>query len=75
MEERMQAHRLAGEIQDYNALVTPHNRMVSDYNQDLDAYREAYSRYEAYVTVYNYIIEHPHDRPGVYNYIRETMPR
>ncbi|WP_292421347.1 hypothetical protein, partial [Methanoregula sp.] len=49
LENRMQVHRLTGEVRQYNALVAPHNRMVADYNRDLEAYRQAYSRYEAYI--------------------------
>ena len=74
MEERMQDLKRPENIRGYNALVGPHNEKVSEYNALLESYRQEYSRYTAYVNVHNYIIDHPYDRFGVYEYIKTKLP-
>jgi hypothetical protein len=74
LESRMQALKSAGNIREYNALVSPHNTKISEYNSRRDAYRQLFSRYEKFAQVHNYIIEHQYDRKGVYEYIRTNLP-
>jgi hypothetical protein len=75
MESRMQTLKSAGNVREYNALVSPHNTKVSEYNARQDTYRQLYTRYEKFALVHNYIIEHQYDRRGVYEYIRINLPR
>lgn len=75
LESRMQTFHSQGDALQYNALVSPHNALVAEYNSDRETYTQVYRRYEAYVRVYNYILEHPYDRPGVYEYIRTNIPQ
>jgi hypothetical protein len=74
MESRMQSLKISGRIPEYNAMVSSHNDQVSAYNAKLDSYKQLFSRYEAYAMVHNYILDHPYDRKGVYEYIRRNMP-
>jgi hypothetical protein len=74
LETLMQDLRTSGNTGSYNAQVPFHNALVSDYNSRLDTYREILARYEKYVLVHNYILEHMYDRTGVYEYIKRNMP-
>jgi hypothetical protein len=74
MESRMQNFRSAGNVREYNALVTTHNARVSAYNDSLKAYRLVFADYEKYVLVHNYIINHEYNRKGVFEYIKTNIP-
>lgn len=74
LESQMQGMRGSGNIQDYNAQVSVHNRLVSDYNTRLNAYKALFAQYENAVKVHNYILEHNFDRPGVYAYVKQNWP-
>ena len=74
MESHLQSLRSAGNVRQYNALVSTHNTRVSAYNDSLRNYQQIFTRYEKYVMVHNYIIDHEHDRKGVLNYIKWNMP-
>lgn len=74
LETRMQDLKTSGNTGSYNAQVPLHNALVSDYNAMLDTYRKLFARYEKYVLVHNYILEHMYDRTGVFEYTHENMP-
>jgi hypothetical protein len=74
LESQMQDLKTSGNTGSYNARVPLHNSLVSDYNAMLKTYRELFARYEKYVLVHNYIIEHMYDRTGVFEYIKKNMP-
>ncbi len=74
MESHLQSFRSAGNVRQYNALVSTHNTCVSAYNDSLRTYQQLFTRYEKYVMVHNYIIDHEYDRNGVLNYIKKNMP-
>ncbi len=74
LETQMLDVRTSGNTGSYNAQVPFHNALVSDYNARLETYRELFARYENYVLVHNYILEHMYDRTGVYEYIKKNMP-
>lgn len=74
MESHLQSLRNAGNVRQYNALVSTHNTRVSAYNDSLHTYQQLFTRYEKYVMVHNYIIDHEYDRKGVLNYIKMNMP-
>ncbi|QYZ79226.1 hypothetical protein E2N92_07140 [Methanofollis formosanus] len=58
-----------GDTAGYNAEVMPFNRDVKAYNQNLSAYQSDVERYDLIAGVYNYIVEHRHDRPGTYQWL------
>ena len=74
LESQIQGMRNTGNSDSYNAQVAVHNALVSDYNSRLNAYRELFARYEKYVLVHNYILEHMYDRKGVFEYVKKNMP-
>jgi hypothetical protein len=74
LKNRMASLKKTGNIREYNDLISTHNALVSDYNTRLDSYRKIISRYENYATIHNYILNHPFDRKGVYEYIHLNMP-
>jgi hypothetical protein len=74
LETQMQDLKNSGNTGSYNAQVPFHNVLVSDYNARLETYRDLFARYEKYVLVHNYILEHMYDRTGVYDYIQKNMP-
>ncbi|PKL64388.1 MAG: hypothetical protein CVV32_08650 [Methanomicrobiales archaeon HGW-Methanomicrobiales-3] len=74
MESRLQYLRSAGNVRQYNALVSTHNTRVSAYNDSLRSYQQLFTRYEKYVMVHNYIIDHEYDRKGVLHYIKMNLP-
>jgi hypothetical protein len=74
IEKQMQDLRTSGDTGSYNAQVPFHNTLVSDYNSRLETYRELFARYEKYVLIHNYILEHMYDRTGVFEYIKKNMP-
>jgi hypothetical protein len=74
METRLLGFRNSGNVKEYNAMVSTHNTRVSVYNSDLNSYKQLFARYEKYVKIYNYIINHEYDRSGVYQYIKTNMP-
>ena len=74
LESQIQGMRNTGNSDSYNAQVTVHNALVSDYNSRLNAYRELFARYEKYALVHNYILEHMYDRKGVFEYVKKNMP-
>lgn len=74
LETQMQDLKTSGNTGSYNAQVPFHNALVSDYNARLETYRELFARYEKYVLVHNYILEHMYDRTGVFEYIKKNMP-
>ena len=75
LESQMQIMRNSGNIQNYNAQVSVHNGLVSDYNANLNTYRSIFDQYEKNAQVHNYILEHEFDRTGVYEYVKQNMPR
>jgi len=74
MESRLQYLRSAGNVRQYNSLVSTHNTRVSAYNDSLRSYQQLFNRYEKFVMVHNYIIDHEYDRKGVLYYIKMNMP-
>jgi hypothetical protein len=74
MESRMVHLRSAGNVRDYNALVTSHNARVSAFNDSLQSYQQMFARYEKYAMVHNYIIDHEFNRKGVFQYTKSNMP-
>jgi hypothetical protein len=74
IETQMQDLRTSGDTGSYNAQVPFHNTLVSDYNARLETYRELFARYEKYVLIHNFILEHMYDRTGVSEYIKKNMP-
>jgi hypothetical protein len=74
LETQMQDFKTSGNTGSYNAQVPFHNALVSDYNTRLETYRELFARYEKYVLVHNYVLEHMYDRTGVFEYIKKNMP-
>jgi hypothetical protein len=74
LESQMQGMRNNGNSGSYNAEVPVHNALVSDYNTRLNTYRQIFARYEKYVVVHNYILEHMYDRKGVFEYVKKNMP-
>jgi hypothetical protein len=74
LEEQMQVLKTTGNTGSYNAQVAVHNALVSDYNSQLNAYRQLFDRYEKYALVHNYILEHMYDRKGVFEYVKKNMP-
>ena len=74
MERGMESLQRAGDIRRYNQMVLLHNTKVSEYNSRLNTYNEIFSRYEKYAYLHNYIIDHPYDRKGVYEYILKNLP-
>jgi hypothetical protein len=74
MESRLQYLRSAGNVRQYNTLVSTHNTRVSAYNDSLRSYQQLFNRYEKFVMVHNYIIDHEYDRKGVLYYIKMNMP-
>jgi hypothetical protein len=71
---QMQDLKNSGNTGGYNALVPFHNALVSDYKAKLETYRDLFARFEKYVLVRNYILDHMYDRTGVYEYINNNMP-
>jgi hypothetical protein len=74
LESQIQKIRNTGNSGSYNTQVAVHNALVSDYNSQLNAYRQLFARYEKYALVHNYILEHMYDRKGVYEYVKKNMP-
>jgi hypothetical protein len=74
MQDRLQHLLITGNILEYNALVSAHNARVSAYNNSLRSYQQLFDRYEKYVMVHNYIIDHEYDRRGVFHYIKTHIP-
>jgi hypothetical protein len=74
LENRMQELKRAGNVRDYNSLVSIHNEKVSDYNAIREKYKVVFDQYEKYALVYNYIIDHQYDRKGVYEYAKAIIP-
>jgi hypothetical protein len=74
LESQLQSLRTSGNIVSYNAQVSVHNALVSDYNAKLNTYRQLFARYEKYILVNNYIIDHMYDRKGVFEYVKKNMP-
>jgi hypothetical protein len=71
---QMQDLKNSGNTGGYNAQVPYHNALVSDYKAKLETYRDLFARFEKYVLVRNYILDHMYDRTGVYEYINNNMP-
>lgn len=74
MENQMKNLRSAGNVREYNAMVTTHNARVSAYNASLRSYQQLFAQYEKYVIVHNYIIDHEYDRKGTFEYTKMNMP-
>jgi hypothetical protein len=74
LESQIQKIRNTGNSGSYNAQVAVHNALVSDYNSQLNAYRQLFARYEKYALVHNYILEHMYDRKGVFEYVKKNIP-
>jgi hypothetical protein len=74
LKTRMIQLKDSGDIRTYNDIVARHNALVSDYNARLALYRQTFSRYENYVAIHNYILDHQYDRRGVYRYLKTNMP-
>jgi hypothetical protein len=74
LESQMQDLKTSENTGSYNARVPLHNALVSDYNAMLETYRNLFARYEKYVLVHNYILEHMYDRTGVFEYVKKNMP-
>jgi hypothetical protein len=74
MESQMQHLRNAGNVREYNAMVTTHNARVSAYNASLSTYQQLFAQYEKYVIVHNYILDHEYDRKGSFEYTKTNMP-
>jgi hypothetical protein len=74
LEPQIQEIRNTGNSGSYNAQVAVHNALVSDYNTQLNEYRQLFARYQNYALVHNYILEHMYDRKGVFEYVKKNMP-
>ena len=74
LESQIQEIRNTGNSGSYNAQVAVHNALVSDYNTQLNEYRQLFARYQNYALVHNYILEHMYDRKGVFEYVKKNMP-
>jgi len=74
LKSQIQNIRNNGNSEQYNAQVVVHNALVSDYNARLNTYRQLFARYENYVLVHNYILQHMYDRKGVSEYVKKNMP-
>ena len=74
LENRMTAMRNSGDILGYNTQVPVHNALTSEYNTGLARYHQAFSRYQKYAEVHNYILLHEFDRRGVYEYVKANLP-
>lgn len=58
-----------GDRSGYNSAIVPFNRDVRTHNQDLTDYVSNVDRYDQTAEVYNYIVEHRHDRSGTYRWL------
>ncbi|QSZ67264.1 hypothetical protein RJ40_06985 [Methanofollis aquaemaris] len=58
-----------GDTAGYNAEVIPFNRDVRTYNQNLTTYQSKVEQYDRIAGIYNYILEHRHDRAGTYRWL------
>ncbi|MBP2146842.1 hypothetical protein J2129_002296 [Methanofollis sp. W23] len=58
-----------GDHSGYNRAIIPFNRDVRTHNQDLTDYMSDVERYDLTAEVYNYIVEHRHDRAGTYRWL------
>jgi hypothetical protein len=72
MELVMEQLRAGGDRSGYNRLVSAYNNKVRDYNRDLEEYKEISEEYASLAERYNYIIEHQHDRAGIYRHLFGT---
>ena len=72
LSERMKNLKNNGDIFNYNRLVPKYNSKISEYNLKNEALKSLTNRYNRYVEIYNYIIEHRYDRKGVYEYINKN---
>jgi hypothetical protein len=72
MELVMEQLRAGGDRSGYNRMVSEYNNKVRDYNRDLEDYKELSEEYASLAERYNYIIEHEHDRAGIYRYLFGT---
>jgi hypothetical protein len=72
MEMVMEQMRAGGDRSGYNRLVPEYNNNVREYNRDLEQFKEISEEYARLAERYNYIIEHEHDRAGIYRHLFGT---